>query len=350
MAPSVDDGYVAKTRTMTATSTVYEALPGLSVPLSDALEKLSAMWAPIDESGKKTESEYRASRMNLIVHIGFEASADEAKELFQTVIRFSHRYPCRMIVLCPQPDSWESGSRMGCKIFSECVIGQGSGGMSCCEAILLGYTMSDRPFLENQVSIFMETDLPSYYWPTRFGSAQLLSDYKFFFKEAQRILFDSSRESFLIDQVDVPQREKIHDLSFSRLLPIRQCVGQFLSAYAKEDIVDGLEQVSLSSSSAFKSEGRALMGWLASALKACYPHPDDALGKLRFEQQEAADDTAMPRVSFIYANDNYLTFDIDLAKGEARIHADLAGAKQEMTTGARLLDLETALAEALFFA
>ncbi|MDQ8202385.1 hypothetical protein [Pelagicoccus sp. SDUM812003] len=333
---------------MPATSTVYDSLPGLSVPMEDALGKLSAMWAPVDEDGKKHESEYRASRMNLIVHIGFEASTDEAKELFQTVISFSHRFPCRLIFLCPQPDSWESEARMSCKIFSECVIGSGSGGMNCCEALILGYTLNDRRFLENQVSIFIETDLPTFYWPTRFGSAQLLSDYQFFFKQANRIVFDSARETFLIDQVDVPKPEKIHDLAFARLLAVRQSIGQFLSAFPVETIIDGLKEVTLSSGPDFKCEGRALMSWVASALKACYESPEAAGKALRFEQQEAQGENAMPRMSFIYENDHYFTFDLDLEKGESHVQADLGGGKQELTTGARLLDAETALAEALF--
>lgn len=332
---------------MSATSTVYESLPGLTVPIGQALEKLSAIWSPEDASGKKVQSEYHASRMNLIVHIGTEATVDVASELFQTVVGFSHRYPCRMILLCPQPDSWESEARMSCKIFSECVFGAEFAGMSCCEALILGYTLSDRTFLENQVSVFLESDLPTYYWPTNFASAQLLSDYQFFFKSAERIVFDSSRECFLTDQVDIPEPEKLYDLAFSRLLSIRQCVGQFMSAYSPEQIVDGLQEVTLSCNAGFKSEGRALMSWVASVLVDCYETPSDA--KLRFEQMEAASDEAMPRMSFIYSNSHYLTFDIDLDRGETRVEASLGNGQQSMTTGVRLLEPETALAEALFF-
>lgn len=335
---------------MTATSTVYEALPGLKVPLGQALEKLSAMWSPVDESGRRRESEYRASRMNLIVHIGFEATVEEAKTLFQMVISFSHRYPCRMILLCPQPDSWDSEARMSCKIFSECVIGEGGNGMSCCEALILGYTLSDRRYLENQVSVFMEADLPTYYWPTRFGSAQLLSDYKFFFKHANRIIYDSSCETVLLDQVDLPHFDKAHDLAFSRLLSIRQCIGQFLSAYSTETIVDGLSEVSLCCNAGFKSEGRALMSWVVHALSVCYGPDDKAIDKLKVDQRESSGEESMLRMSFIYENEYYLRFEIDLAKGEARVEADLGSGPHKLTTGVWLLDSETALAEALFFA
>ncbi len=58
----------------------------------------------------------------------------------------------------------------------------------------------------------------------------------------------------------------------------------------------------------------------------------------------------MLRMSFIYANSSYLTFDIDLEKGETHVEADLGSGKQSMTTGVRLLEKQAALAEALFFA
>lgn len=307
------------------------------------------MWSPVDESGKRKDNEYRASRMNLIIHIGFESSVEEAKDLFQSVIGFSHRYPCRLILLCPQPESWDSKENMSCKIFSECVFGDNAAGMSCCEALILGYTLSDRRYLENQVSVFLEADLPVYYWPTRFGSAQLLSDYTFFFKQAQRVIFDSSRECFLVDQVEVSQPEKVHDLSFSRLLPIRQCMGQFLSAFDKASIVDGLTEVTLSSCASFKSEGRALLSWVSDSLSACFEKPESGHGKIIFEQVEADCEEAVPVMTFVYDNGHFLVFKIDFPKGEGRIEADLGNGRQELTTGVRLLDAETALAEALFF-
>jgi len=196
----------------------------------------------------------------------------------------------------------------------------------------------------------VESDLPTYYWPTRFGSAQLLSDYTYFFKSAERVIFDSACESFLSDQVDVSHREKLHDLAFSRLLSIRQSIGQFMSAYSKERIVDGLKEVSLSCNASFRSEGRALMDWVASSLTDCYEPLEDASGRLKFEQVEMAGAEAMLRMSFIYANSSYLTFDIDLEKGETHVEADLGNGKQSMTTGVRLLETQAALAEALFFA
>lgn len=334
---------------MTATSTVYESLPGLSVPVKDAMKELAAMWSPVDESGKRHESEYRASRMNLIVHIGFEASVEEAKALFQNVISFSHRYPCRMVVLCPQPESWDSEANMSCKIFSECVFGENSGGMNCCEVLILGYTLNNRRFLENQVSIFLEADLPTYYWPTRFGSPQLLSDYKFFFKQAERILFDSSRESFDVGKLEVSDRDKIHDLSFSRLLPIRQSIGQFLSAFEVGKIIEGLKTVKLESCSDFKCEGRALMKWVSSALENCFEKPELAKEQIEYVQECSEGSGGVQVVRFAYENSNYVTFTIDLEKGEAHVEADFGHGRQELTTGVRLLDPETALAEALFF-
>ena len=316
--------------------------------MSEASRRLANMWSAEEkEGGPKTISEFRASSMNLIVHIGFEASASEALELFRSVVSFSHRYPCRLIFVCPQPDSWDVEANVSCKIFSECVIGS-KAQTNCCEALIICYSLNNRPFLENQVSVFLESDLPTYYWPTRFGSAALLSDYTFFFGLSKRIVFDSSRECFTADQVKFDDRSKVHDLSFKRLLSVRQCIGQFLSSYPTSTIIDGLKRVTLCCGEEIHCEGRALLCWVSEALFQCFGSEEKALAQVRFSQEDAAGCASKLRMSFEYENQRYLKFDLDLAEHEGHVEADLGHGKQTLTTGVRLLDLESALSEALF--
>jgi len=334
---------------MPDSNTVYNALPGLSVSLGSALSELASMWAPVDDTGKRSESEYRASRMNLIVHIGVRASVQEASALFDTVISFSHRYPCRMVVLCPQQDSWDSDSSVDCKIFSECVFGAGSSGMNCCEALIIGYTLSNREYLENQVSVFLEADLPTYYWPTRFASAAMLSKYQSFLSKSERVLFDSSLEEFAISEVQLERAENLHDLAFSRLLPMRQSIGQFLSSFQVEQLVDGLNGVKLHCGTGFSGEGRALLAWLESSLKACYVAMGSAMEGVALDQLLEDGEAGRVRICFEYSSQKYAEFDIDLQKGETVVEADFGSGRQGLTMGARLLDPEAALGEALFF-
>ncbi len=331
---------------MTAICDTFGALPGIETPVSKVLEQLSMMWeAPADPGASKPPSEYRASRMNLILHIGLDASVDEAKTIFRAVIDFSRRYPCRILALCPQT---ETGSNMSCKIFSECYIGASRSEMSCCEAIIIGYPLSDRRFLENQVSIFLESDLPTYYWPYRFDSPERLSTYQTFFKESQRIIFDSASESFQSSQIELPEPAKLHDLSYSRLLSIRQCIGQFLSAFPPTRIVEGLETVNFQSSARYQAEGRALLRWLEGDLSLCYEYTDSN-PTAEFVISADQDETKDPRLQFIYSGEGYLNCSLEIEKNSAHIEAKIGGEPHSMAAAIRMLDCQEALAEALFF-
>lgn len=323
-----------------AKSEIYNLLPGVEVPVGDALSELSKIWESPEGSDSDGPSEYRASRMNLILHLGFDCSTADGEEAFQVALDFSRRYPCRVLILCSEPDSVEESSDMVCKIFSQCDIG----GMSCCEVLTLGYTAHGRKYLENQVSIFLEADLPTYYWPIRFGSAQHLSDYQFFFKESQRVVFDTSCDRILLSDVDIPNSGKIHDLAFSRLLSIRQSIGQFMSSYPIESILNTLQSIDIKVPESFDAEGKALLGWLKDVIDSCglntkikYNHKVDAAAEI-------------PLLSFRYANENSLTCELNLPAGQAKIDAVFEGEKHAMTAGIRLLNATESLAEAMFFA
>ena len=117
-------------------------------------------------------SEFRASQMNLVLHFGLDVNEADARARFDTVIRFAQRYPSRIIVLCP---TREEGAGMRAKLFSQCYIGETHREMCCCEACCC--YKSKPGYLANQVSIWLEGDLPRYHWfmvcPTTASSAIL---------------------------------------------------------------------------------------------------------------------------------------------------------------------------------
>jgi len=321
----------------TVDSIVYDALPGLEVRVGDALEQLSDMWgAPAGDSASRPPSEFRASRMNLIVHFGFSCDPEEAVELFHSVLRFSRRYPCRVIALCGAENSWDVDTDMVCKIFSECYIGESGRDMSCCEALVFGYSLADRQYLENQISIFLESDLPTFYWPYGFDSPDLLSHYQVFFKDAQRIIFDSGRERYLLNQINMPDPAKIHDLAYSRLLSVRQGIGQFLSAYPFSEVTDGLEEVILSSSDRFEAEGRSLLGWIGSVLDAGIG--TEKTERIKFSQHDTSIEDSQIRLGFTYENENSLECVLDFDAGEARIEAIFNECSNSVVAAIRMLD------------
>ncbi len=107
---------------------IYRGLPGVEVPVGEALVSLSNMWdAPASSEGSRAPSEFRASRMNFILHFGFEASTEESKELFQSVISFSRRYPCRIIALCPSRDVNATGQGLSAKFSQSATSVKGKG-------------------------------------------------------------------------------------------------------------------------------------------------------------------------------------------------------------------------------
>ncbi len=329
---------------------IYRGLPGVEVPVGEALVSLSNMWnAPASSEGSRAPSEFRASRMNFILHFGFEASAEESKELFQSVISFSRRYPCRIIALCPSRDENATGQGIVCKIFSECYIGEGQGDMSCCEAIIFGYTLKEKQYLEDQISIFLESDLPTYYWPYRFDSPENLSDYQSFFKSVNRVVVDSKSENYTPDMLRISEPEKVYDLAFSRTLSVRQSIGQFFSAFPVESILDGMSGIELVSPPEFEAEMHALSSWIRGILGDCWDQSSDSDEEQGCSDSLSISAASVPVVRFLYSNENSAECVLNFKTGVAQLRASIGGDDQSMTAAIHLLDPDDALAEALFF-
>ncbi len=329
---------------------IYSGLPGVEVPVGKALVSLSDMWeAPAASEGSRAPSEFRASRMNFILHFGFEATKDEAVSLFQSVIRFSRRYPCRIIALCPSKDENATGQGIVCKIFSECYIGEGQGDMSCCEAIIFGYTLKEKQYLEDQISIFLESDLPTYYWPYRFDSPKNLSDYQSFFKSVNRAVIDTARESYRPEALKIPEREKVQDLAFARTLSVRQSIGQFFSAYPVDKIVDGLTGIESVAPKEFEAEMLALNSWIQGVLGDCSIRVEGTESERRYSHRLSVEAGSSPVLRFLYSNDNFAECQLDFNSGVAQLKASIDGEAHAMNAAIHLLAPDDALAEALFF-
>lgn len=329
---------------------IYRGLPGVEVPVGDALVSLSNMWdAPASSEGSRAPSEFRASRMNFILHFGFEASVEDATELFRSVIQFSRRYPCRIIALCPSRDENATGQGIVCKIFSECYIGDGDGDMSCCEAIIFGYTLKEKQYLEDQISIFLESDLPTYYWPYRFDSPENLSDYQSFFKSVNRVVIDTACELYTPDMLRISQPENVYDLAFARTLSVRQSIGQFFSAFPVEMIVDGLTGIEMTAPKSFKAEMHALNGWIQGVLGECSDRDDKANQEENCTFNLSLDSESVPVMRFAYGNDNFAECLLDIDSGVAQLKANIGGVSHSMNAAINLLEPDDALAESLFF-
>src|SRR5690348_16463012 len=143
--------------------TIFDALPGIEVPVDEISTRLAEMWIdPADGKPSLGADDAKATQVNFVLHLGINTTPEDTAEQFQTVVRFSQRYPSRIVVLCPLRT--ETNGEMRAKIYGECFLGKSKSDKRCVEFVMLSYPMAARKFLESQVSICLSTDLPLYYW------------------------------------------------------------------------------------------------------------------------------------------------------------------------------------------
>lgn len=329
-------------------SAIFDALPGIDVPVGEISKSLAAMWATTAASGAPAleADDAKATQVNFVLHLGLRTTAEDAARQFQIVVAFSKRYPSRIVVLCPQAD--DSGeTEMRAKIFAECHLGKSKSDKRCVEFVMLSYPRAARVHLENQVSICLSTDLPLYYWAHRFSDTARLADYRYLLSRAKRVLIDSSIAPADAFTFPWPNPKSLRDLVYSRLLPVRQTIGQFLASYRVEALASGLRAVSVSHAGSLAAEGKATLEWLRRRLGECGAKTDAvafSLGPLakgtsgslavRFDYEDAA---------------RFFRWSGDLATGHALFEADFGSGRTTLPAAVSLLTPEMALSEAMFF-
>ncbi|MEN9632792.1 MAG: hypothetical protein RL077_1196 [Verrucomicrobiota bacterium] len=327
---------------------IFEALPGLEVPVGAIAQNLARMWSNEGAPGAPPldADDAKATQANFVLHLGFNTELGDAVRQFETVLNFSRRTPSRVVVLCPlQADV--PGTVIRAKIFGECFLGRSKSDKRCVEFVILSYSRGARPFLENQVSICLSTDLPLYYWAHRFSASGRLADYRYLLGRAQRVLIDSA-----ISPPDAltylwPNSRATRDLVYSRLLPVRQTVGQFLAAYPPAQLIAGLVGVTVAHDGGLAAEARVLLAWLRRRLLAC----EVVTGTVNFSDElldpESADRLA---IRFIFADPaHFFRWSGDLASGQAVFEAELGSGATKLAAVVSLLKPEAALSEAMFF-
>lgn len=256
---------------MTAASndtTLVDALPGLRMPVTEVTEALSSMWAaPMPGEGRPPE-DFRASQLNLVLHFGLRTAGEDAKRCFETAIAFAKTNPCRIIVLCPMGHQRDD-RLLDAKLYAECFVGDGLREMCCCEALILGYPTREAGFLTNQVSMWLEGDLPIYLWTHLVPAERLRENHADFIQMCRRVVFDDSIEGGALSAADFPEPSRVVDLAAARLLPVRQSLGQYLSSFTPSTLVEGLKHLEILAAPQFLAEARALAAWVEKRLRAC---------------------------------------------------------------------------------
>ncbi len=317
---------------------IFDALPGVEVPVGGIGAGFQKFWA--DSPAK----EARAVQLNLVLHLGRATTPPDAAQQFQVLLQFAQRYPCRVVVLCPDFDP-AAAATMRAKIYGECFLGKSKGDTRCVEFVLLHYTLAARVHLENQVSVCLSTDMPLYFWAHRFTAAAKLADYSYLLTRSQRILFDAAvvpAEAFTFPW---PNPAAVRDLAYTRTLPLRRGLGQFLSRYDPGAIVDGLQRVTVHHRAGLAAEAAALATWFRRGLARC-----DAAraGRIAFVTR-AAGDLGSLGAEFTYTTPGkFFRWQADLGAHQAGFAGDLGTGRTELQAGADLLEPALALGEAIF--
>lgn len=317
---------------------VFDALPGFAVPVEGISDGFTKLWA--DTPAKES----RAVQLNLVLHFGKNTTPADALEQFGHTRLFAQRYPCRVVVLCPDYDA-AAPAEIRAKIYGECFLGKSPGDMRCVEFVLLHYTVAARCHLENQVSVCLSSDMPLYYWAHRFADVRRLADYDYLLTRSKRILFDSAVVPADTFTYPWPNLSAVRDLAYTRTLPLRQNLGQFLSRYTPVLINTGLKQVTIRHRKQFGAEAACLLGWVKKGLVRS--GADTAA--ITFEVTPV-DCPGCFSLVFSYA-DPKKTFSwvADLSKDHADFAGDLGTGRTTLVAGAHFLAPELALSEAMFF-
>ncbi|MCC5804853.1 MAG: glucose-6-phosphate dehydrogenase assembly protein OpcA [Opitutales bacterium] len=328
---------------------LLDVLPGLRVPVEDVPAMLAHMWDsdPEDPAAQRIHS-FRASQMNLVLHFGLATGAEEARRLFDTAIEFAQRYPCRLVVLCPGERQRGGGEVLDGKVFSQCYVGKNLRDMCCCEALALGYNTEDARFLENQMSLWLETDLPVYHWFHRVPPERITDCYASIVSRVTRALYDSDVDPDLADAGFWAEEVRARNLAYARTLPMRQHIGQFLSVYAPESIGGALESVEIACDPAIRGEAAALLDWMRGAVLRCTAaHGGDAPA---FRLREDHTDGGGLKIEWRYGKEpKYFLWEYNTGIRTGRRKGCFGGVPFDQPLHIDPLPRAVALAEALFF-
>ncbi len=317
---------------------LIDFMPGINMPVGSVSGHISKMW---EDSGENPLSEFRASQMNLVLHFGREVRPKEARGRFEIAVRFAQRYPSRIIVLCPYSQQIEG---MRAKLFSQCYIGETHREMCCCEALLLAYSSEDNGFLFNQVSVWLESDLPTYHWFSEVRAERVIKYFDNLLKRVDRIVYDSNIELLDFSTLDWPMPHKVVDLAKARLLPIRQAIGQYLSSYSIKALTHQLSSIDVFYVEKRKGEAHHLIDWLNLSLKR------KPVGKIKL-RKTVLDIKAKEQFGFLiqYSDGRFIKWSQNLGIPITELTHSLSGQVEKLPMQIKPMSPEQELSEAFYF-
>ena len=316
---------------------LIDSLPGIDLPVGAVSPELSKMW---EGNNKEALSEFRASQMNLVLHFGKKVDGATARKRFEVAVRFAQRYPSRIIVLCPFV---EEEQPMRAKLFSQCFIGESHREMCCCEALLLGFTSEDNGFLFNQVSVWLESDLPTYHWFSGVRPERIENYRDNLLQRVNRMAFDSNIEPSIWATIDWPSPSRVTDLAKARLLPVRQAVGQYLSGYPIDLLQKDLSSIEVKFAPDRKGEAHHLLEWLGK----CLGLDSEFMSQQKLTDSDANDSSLGFKI--LYKDNRHITWASQAESNTTKFEHSLLGSVKSFPIRIKPLLPEQELAEAFYF-
>ncbi len=326
---------------------IITQLPGISLPVSEISKKLSRMWQGELEPNAAAPSDFRASQMNLVIQMGLGVTVEEAEELFNTGIDLAQRYPCRIIFLCPTTDPASHDELTG-KLFTQCYIGKSLRERCCCEVLLLEYSVDEPEALFNQVSIWLESDLPTYHWFHKLPLEVVTTKYTEFIQRSKRAIYDSEVDCENSECGDIDGIENLRDLADARILPYKQSIGQILSTFQLEQIFEGLKGMTIIYQPNFKGSATQIKKWLEKCLDDPMVSEEIRAG-LVIELKECEVGGAEFELNFDYDNDQRFNWKRCGDHKHSEISIQIGNRKIESTVVVSAFPPAQALSEAIFF-
>lgn len=326
-------------------SSLFSSLPGTALRVAEVMPSLAREWGA---EQAHPEMAVRASQMNLILHLGAKVGAAEARVQWEGAIELAHRYPCRIIILCPEVVAAANAPLQG-KLHVGCFVDAEKTEHHCCEVLSLGYPLhGSSALLENQLSVWKESDLPTYHWFHGMAAEEIGRSWLPLVRNCRRVLVDSSLDEGDFMTIPWPQPRAVRDLAAARLLTTRQALGQFLSGYVAEVLVGGLETVRVRHGAHRRGEARHLLRWMRQCLEGCASMGGSSL-PVDFRAEEVESEEFCLAVEWRYAGGTYFRWWHARKGNAAQVETNLGGVSSAHPMRVPFPDLPHALAEALFF-
>lgn len=330
----------------TTMSSIFSIMPGLEMSIPMVTETLIKMWR-VEHTENSIHAFARSSQLNIVLHNGLYASHGSALKSFNDAIAFAKKYPCRIIVLCPEKAREDNIHLMG-KLFSQCYFGDNIRDQCCCEALILGYTTDDAIFLKDQVSLWLENDLPSYYWVNGLSPGAIKKHYLSLAELCGKVIYDSAVESEGFKDICWSKDQWVTDLALMRLLPVRQSLGQFLSGYSEEVLIGKLKRVVVEYSENCQAEGYHLLEWFRTALEKCAQYEKEKF-EVEFVLIESFREEDFMKARWGYEDNKFFEWEYDCETGISEIKAKFDMEKIGYPLQLRRMSAEEALAAAIFY-